>query len=319
LIFEKSFEEAIQKAIDTKDYNFFKKRFSYTKREPKNVEGHSFLMLSAHNAHHLNKIDELDCDGVILNIEDGVAPEFKKIALYAAALFIDYAPKDAPRLIVRINSFEDGGDEEIAFLNNFYPDAIRIPKIKDENGVKRALKLIKKELFIHFSIETKEAFKNIASLRVEERIEAFYLGILDLLCSLNLPQSLLKVANPTITAILTKFLLDSLTTGVYPISFVYQDFSNLEEFEEWCRFEKELGFRAKGVISPKQAEVVKRVFGVEMNEIKKALYIKQKFEAMAQKGVTGFKDDKYGFIDEPIYKDALNLLKKAADSGQIYE
>ena len=31
---------------------------------------------------------------------------------------------------------------------------------------------------------------------------------------------------------------------------------------------------------------------------------------MAQQGETGFMDDDYGFIDEPIYKDALLTLEK---------
>ena len=39
-------------------------------------------------------------------------------------------------------------------------------------------------------------------------------------------------------------------------------------------------------------------------------YIKNIFEQNLAKGSTGFKDDKYGFIDEPIYRDALLVLKE---------
>ncbi len=41
----------------------------------------SALMLSAHNLKHLNKINILGSDCVILNLEDGVAKELKPIAL----------------------------------------------------------------------------------------------------------------------------------------------------------------------------------------------------------------------------------------------
>jgi len=33
------------------------------------------------------------------------------------------------------------------------------------------------------------------------------------------------------------------------------------------------------------------------------------FEERRAEGITGFSDERYGFIDEPIYKGALALLK----------
>jgi len=34
------------------------------------------------------------------------------------------------------------------------------------------------------------------------------------------------------------------------------------------------------------------------------------FEMYRDEGITGFVDDEYGFIDEPIYKGALSLLDR---------
>ena len=97
---------------------------------------------------------------------------------------------------------------------------------------------------------------------------------------------------------------------IKPVSFVYQDFKNLDEFTRWIELEKSMGFDSKGCISPKQVELVNKVFVDEEQEIKRAMVIIKLFEMHKEMGVTGFVDDEYGFIDEPIYKGALALIAK---------
>jgi citrate lyase subunit beta/citryl-CoA lyase len=71
-----------------------------------------------------------------------------------------------------------------------------------------------------------------------------------------------------------------------------------------------MGFDAKGCISPKQVSVVNEYFGVSQKELQKAKEIVSLFEEQRAKGVTGFSHSEYGFIDEPIYKGALAVLKR---------
>ncbi|MEJ2497632.1 MAG: hypothetical protein P8Y43_09230, partial [Sulfurovaceae bacterium] len=49
---------------------------------------------------------------------------------------------------------------------------------------------------------------------------------------------------------------------------------------------------------------------VIVTEPESAAKIKELFEASAKKGINGFMDETYGFIDEPIYKDAIGLIAK---------
>ncbi len=307
MIFDVVTLQEIQEAIDRCDEDFFLQRLAPKPREPKKVRIHSALMVSAHKAKHLNKLDELQCDAAIINLEDGVAPKFKRVALLAAALFIQHTPATAPMLVVRINPLEEGGEEEIEFLNPYMPDAIRVPKVRSVEDVAKALGLVEEPIEVHLSIETKEAWRNFGGFRIDERVSALYLGILDLLADLDIPQSTLRLQNPTIDHILAKFLVESKASGLYPVSFVYQKYQDLEEFEEWCRYEKAMGYEAKVCITPDQVEVVNRIFSWDRQ---KALYIKERFERMREQGITGFVDEKYGFVDEPIYKDALNILSK---------
>lgn len=266
------------------------------------------LMLSAHNLNHINKIPELQTDAVVLNLEDGVSPEQKPFALRLVMLALSNLRESDKKIIVRVNALDEGGAEEIELLNSFKPDAIRVPKIKTQADVLRALSLCDSEIELHLSIETKEAWSNLSELKPNKRVTAFYLGILDLFADLNLSQELIQVDNPLMHHILSHFLLTAKTIGVKPVSFVYQDYKNESDFHAWLRLEKKMGFEAKGCISPRQAEQAQMVFGIDDEEIEKARYIVKCFEDKRAQGITGFSDRKYGFIDEPIYKGALALL-----------
>lgn len=269
----------------------------------------SALMLSAHNLKHLLKINTLESDCIMLNLEDGVSKEFKPIALRLAAYFLSLIPQSSKKIIVRVNAIDEGGLEEIRFLNAYRPDGIRIPKVKTVTDVEKVLNILDDSIELHLSIETKEALSGLKTLQCEGRVKAVYLGILDLLADLGLDQSILKPENPTIHYILSEFLISSKTIGVYPVSFVYQDYRNMEEFRHWLSLEKIMGFSAKGCVSPAQSVEIMSRFARDSEELKRAEYIIELFEKMKEQGITGFSDDKYGFIDEPIYKGALKIVE----------
>lgn len=268
----------------------------------------SALMLSAHNIKHLNKMNELDAECIMLNLEDGVAPEKKPLALHLCALFISHLGRSDKKIVVRVNPLDEEGEEEIRFLNAYRPDAVRIPKVRNVEDVKRALALLDEGIELHLSIETKEAWLNMGSLACDTRVKAFYLGFLDLFAELGLPQSLIEPSNPTLHYMLAHFLVTARAAGVKPVSFVYQDYRDIKGFKRWLELEKRMGFDAKGCIAPAQVAALHDVFGTDEAQLTKAREIVALFEAQRAQGVTGFVHEKYGFIDEPIYKGALALL-----------
>ena len=271
----------------------------------------SVLMLSCNNIMHLSKIEELDADCVMLNLEDGVSPEDKPFALVLCAIFLSRINKSNKKLVVRVNALEEGGYDEITYLNQFMPDAIRVPKIKEEKEVRSVLHLLKDDIELHLSIETASAWDNLSSLVVNKKVTTFHLGILDLFADMGLSQSLINIDNPTMKYILSHFLVTSLAAKVKPVSFIFQEYKNLDRFSAWLNLEKSMGYRAKGCISPNQVKMVNEIFIDEQQEIKRAQVIVKLFEMHQEQGVTGFIDDEYGFIDEPIYKGALNILSKS--------
>jgi len=268
----------------------------------------SNMMLNPLNITHLNRIDKSEADMITLNLEDAIAPSRKKEALHNIALFLSHMEHSNSFIIVRTNPLDDGGAEEIGFLNDFSFDAIRVAKIKNQTQIAQALTLLSKNKELHISLETKEAFLSLSTLRIDERLTTANLGILDLLTSLGLPQSLVEKENPSINYILSKFLIDAKTAGIHPIGFMFQAYNDTETFKAWCEHEKMLGFASKACMGPKQVDIANEVFSINKYEIERARHIKASFESHETQGVNGFMDDKYGFIDEPIYRDSLLIL-----------
>ncbi len=267
----------------------------------------SALMVPADKPNLLQKLPTLECDVAIINLEDGVFD--KRQALINLQNILPTLEK-TNKFIVRTNALNEGGKEEIEALKNIQNlDGFRIAKIKKPQEVEQALSLCKTQE-IHLSIETKEAFSNISQLKIDARVTTVYLGILDLFNSMNISHEIIKIENQTTNYILSKFLCDSLCADFWPVSFVFQDYQNLDAFKLWCEFEKSLGFGAKGCISPKQVKIANEVFGNNL-ELEKAYEIKKIFEESIANKISGFSHEKYGFIDEPIYKNALNIIKKA--------
>jgi citrate lyase subunit beta/citryl-CoA lyase len=266
-------------------------------------------MVAGDKEKHLKKLKDLKCDIAMINLEDGVYDKKYALNLLYKTFYMNRLKFGNKKIVVRINSLNTYGINDIKVVNLLKPDAIRVPKIKTIDDVKMALDLIDNDIEVHLSIETKEAFDNLTKLKLNSRVSTVYLGVLDLLESLGLPQLLLNLENPTIDYILSKFLIDSKIAGFNPVSFTYQNYKNTEEFEKWCLKVKNIGYTSKSCISPSQVEIVNRIFNLDDEAVKKAEYIKQVFEKYKKQGITGFSDNTYGFIDEPIYKDALLLLK----------
>jgi citrate lyase subunit beta/citryl-CoA lyase len=266
------------------------------------------MMLNPLRLKHLNRIDNLEADVITLNLEDAIAPSRKKEALYNIAFFLSHMEESRSLIVIRTNPLGKGGEEEIAFLNDFGFDAIRIAKIKTPTQIAQALTLLSPDKELHISLETKEAFYRLRDLRIDERLTTANIGILDLLSSLELPQSLVQLGNPTIDHILSKFLVDAKSVGILPVSFMFQEYNDTESFRRWCEREKMMGFESKACMGPAQVSIANEIFGISRSERQRAEHIKAGFEANAAKNENGFMDEKYGFIDEPIYRDALLIL-----------
>jgi citrate lyase beta subunit len=296
MIFEdiKELEEIVKNNDIKKALNLIgNKKLKTTKTKKR-----SALMVSGHNVKHLNKIDEIEADIIILNLEDGVPIEKKEIAKIMIAVFlsnIEYLDKE---VIIRVNALNESGKKEIEFLDKFSFNGFRIPKIKGTEDIDDVSILTDKE--IQASIETKESFFNLTTL-THPRLTTFYIGIYDLLNTLNLSHSIIDINNPLIHNILSEFSLKARYLEKIPIGFVYQQYKDLEGFSKWCVLQKNLGLQGVGCITPAQVEIANKIFSEDIEFAKK---IVEKFESTGPFTINGL------FVDEPIYKNYLKLINK---------
>ncbi len=308
---DEEFLKELYGAYEARDLKKLQSFCAPTYREiNKNGFYRSVLMLSCNNIKHLSKIKTLPAECIMLNLEDGVSAEEKPFALVLCAIFLSRLRQCDKKLVVRVNSLDTTGYDEIAYLNQYMPDAIRVPKIRTPKEVETVLALLHDEIELHLSIETKEAWLNLARLKTNKRVKAFYLGVLDLFADMGMNQHLIQRENPTLLYILPHFLMTCRAMDVKPVSFVYQEYKDLKGFKKWLELEHSMGYDAKGCITPAQAELINEVFEYDKQEINRAMEIVRLFEEKYAEGITGFTHEEYGFIDEPIYKGALALLKK---------
>ena len=270
---------------------------------------HTYLMLSAHNIKHLSKIEQLECDCIMLNLEDGVSDAQKPFALLLLQIVL---PHIDPRygVVVRVNALNEGGKEEIKALNALKPDAIRVPKIKTPHDVATALELIDEDIELHLSIETKEAFHNLPSLIIDKRITTCYLGMIDLLVSLELSYSQLRYENEMVRYLIVEFLYRCRVAEVTAVGFTYQYHTENEIFKRWCSYEHSLGYVAKSCISPQQVKIANGIYRVSDAMYEKAKKIVTLYEEHQKEAIAGFDAKELGFIDAPIYKDALHTIRR---------
>ena len=247
----------------------------------------NYIMISGHNEKHLSKINKIN-GYIMLNLEDGVPKEKKQIALENIINVLKNTNKK--EIVIRINALEESGLNEILELNQFdFP--IRIPKINSLKELDRVFDITKNE--IHLSIETKESFFNLKSLK-HPQITTFYLGILDLFDELKLNHNLINFDNQMIHKILIDFSLTCKYLDISPIGFVYQQYKDLDGFKKWCEIQKNYGFEGVGTITPAQLEIANKVFTPKNNEYAKIIV--ERFEKEGPFTIDGL------YVDEPIYK-----------------
>ena len=301
--------------------------FSESLKERKKVENpfrRSALIVSGDRIKHLKKALIRNADVVILNVEDGVSPERKEFARIFIRKFLTNTPLDGSKeVVIRINGIETTYFYEDLFqLLPTIPHGIRLSKVESSedvvaldriiNAFERSRKIERGFIKIHLSIETGRAVESLNEiLSASDRIEACYLGILDLFADLKLPQGFTKGSLGLYVK--EKFVLTCRSFNVHPIAPAFQEYEDLKGFEEETLLEKEMGFSGKMCISVKQAEIANRVFSPSEEELRRAKEIVEVYEkALAEgKGGVAYKGL---FIDQPIYRDALNTLKYSGSS-----
>ncbi len=253
----------------------------------------SVLSVPAINARALEKTHSVDCDAVILDLEDSVAPERKAEARDNLKAFFAGPPLEGKERIIRINSLSSGfGLLDLELVKALSPDAVLLPKVDEPQDVMAIGDLLveayaPEELRIWAMIETPRGVLNAAAIAESgrtpgSRLDCLVVGLNDLRKETGvLPQP----GRTYLVPWLMQVILAVKAYGLDALDSVFNDFRDGDGFDAECSQGRAMGFAGKMLIHPAQIEAANRHFGPSVEEIAEAEAVIAAFADPASEGL----------------------------------
>jgi citrate lyase subunit beta/citryl-CoA lyase len=252
----------------------------------------SVLYMPGSNARALEKAKTLPADGVILDLEDAVAPDAKVAAREQVVAAVKAGGFGLREVFIRTNGFDTPwfGDDLSAAMAAA-PDAILIPKIQTSEQLEL---IAQRMLSVHADqrtrvwamIETPTAIFNVrqiasAAKDAETRLQGFVLGLNDVSKETRTRQ--VPGRAPMLPWIMT-CMLAAREYGIDILDGVYNDISNANGFAEECAQARDLGFDGKTLIHPSQIEPCNAAFSPSADDVAQARKMIAAFDMPENKG-----------------------------------
>ncbi|HLI10448.1 MAG TPA: CoA ester lyase [Alphaproteobacteria bacterium] len=231
----------------------------------------SVLYMPGSNARAIEKARSLPADGLILDLEDAVAPDAKASAREQIAAALKQGGYGARELIVRMNGLETPwGAADIAMIARSGADAILVPKVESAamiHDVERRLGEAgaPASLAIWCMMETPLGMLHAEAIAgASRRIGCLVMGTSDLAKDLHAAHTRERL--PMLTS-LGLCLLAARAFGLAILDGVHLDLADDEGFAQACRQGKELGFDGKTLIHPKTIATANDVFAPSPDDV----------------------------------------------------
>ena len=261
-------------------------------------------------------------DGIILDLEDAVAPDKK----YEASFLVRNALRNldfyGAERMVRINQIPRGLDD-LDYIVPHNVNLILVPKcegahqiyelnqkietLKQKYNIQNQIWLmpiIESALGVIKSYEIATSAKNVVALAI---------GLEDYTADLGVLRT--KEAKESFYA-RTQLVNACKATGIQAIDSVFSDIADMEGLKENVKISKSLGFDGMGCIHPRQIKVIHENFAPEKVEIEKAKKIVNAFIEAKEKGF-GVVSLGSKMIDAPVVKRAQQTIDLAVNLGII--
>ncbi|RSN49199.1 CoA ester lyase [Amycolatopsis sp. WAC 04197] len=242
----------------------------------------SVLYMPGANERALEKAKTLDADGLILDLEDAVAPDAKEAArerVCAAASSKKYGSRE---VTIRVNGLDtEWHDADLRAAAQAGPAAVVVPKVNsaaEVHNIERALELggAPDHTKIWAMVETPVAMLHAEEIAAaSERLTVLVMGTNDLAKELH--AEFVPGRAPLLGG-LSLALLAARATGKAILDGVYNDVKDLEGFEAECVQGRQFGFDGKTLIHPAQLEPCNRIFAPSEEEITRSRKIIAAFE-----------------------------------------
>jgi len=261
-------------------------------------------------------------DGIILDLEDSVAPEKKDEARILVRNALRQVNFNGAERMVRINQGERGlKDLESVIPHNV--NLVLIPKCEDPLEVKNIenkILEIKKQYELANPVHLMPIIETALGVemsyliaRSSETIAAMAIGLEDLTADMGISRS---VEGTETFYARTRIINAAKAAGIQPIDSVFADVGDMESLRRNVLASKRLGFEGMGCIHPRQIPVIREGFGPTAGEIEKSRNIVLAFEDSRKKGL-GVVALGTKMIDAPVVARAQKTIDLAIRLGLI--
>lgn len=263
-------------------------------------------------------------DGIILDLEDAVAPDKKDEARFLVRNALRNIDFYGAERMVRINQGERGLDD-LDFIIPHNANLILLPKCEKPEQVQAVNDRIKKiqkktkqnnTVWIMPIIESALGVINAHAIATAaENVVSLAIGLEDYTADIATK----RTAEGTESFVARSLIvMAARAAGIQPIDSVFSDVGDMEGLRQNVIRSKSLGFDGMGCIHPRQIRVIHDAFAPTPEEVDKAKKIVFAFHKAEEQGL-GVVALGTKMIDPPVVKRALNTINLAVKMNKLEE
>lgn len=237
----------------------------------------SALFLPASNSRAIAKARGLDCDAVILDLEDAVAPDAKNEARAAAVEAVREGGWGHREIVVRVNAADtEWGGADLAALVGSGVDAVLLPKLSSPETLTQARGALGEGPALWAMIETPRGVLDLSHIvDAGQGLAVLIAGTNDLAKELRCRPGPDRAA---LLPVLSQIVVAGRAAGLAVMDGVSNVIGDADAVEAECRQGRDLGFDGKSLIHPSQIDPANRVFSPDEAEVEWARKIVAAFE-----------------------------------------
>jgi citrate lyase subunit beta / citryl-CoA lyase len=238
----------------------------------------SLLFMPGSNARALEKARNLPADGLILDLEDSVAPDAKPKAREQIAAAIAAQGFGKREILIRTNSIDTPfWRDDMVMAAKAKPDGILVPKVSTPEDLKTIGNLLDDigadpSIKVWAMIETARAVLDADLLSSSAhdpntRLVGFVFGPNDISRETRIK---MQPGRAAMIPMITHCVLAARAHGLEILDGPYSDIGNVDGFAAECAQGRDLGFDGKTLIHPSHIEACNAIFTPPPEEVAEA-------------------------------------------------
>lgn len=246
----------------------------------------SLLFMPGSNARALEKARTLAADGLILDLEDAVAPDAKSLARDQIARAVATRGFGKREVLIRINSLDSPWWlDDLNMAATARPDGILVPKVSTVEDLKLVADRLAEAnadpaVKVWAMIENARAILDADKLAAQARdpamrLAGFVFGPNDIARETRIR---MVPGRATMLPIITHCVLAAHAHGLEMLDGPYGDIGNMEGLREECAQSLDLGFDGKTLIHPSHLAICNAAFTPPADEVANARKIVAAFD-----------------------------------------